>query len=146
MIYRFVRLMTTPFEQWDAYKSGVIDANGKVIVSKNDRTRTQKDSFKSFEVLVRNIKNMLAKIPGGRSTLGSFAAALYLLKEHNLFLDGKGVLNESEISQLDIDAMGKYVTEMVTSANTIDSTGFMSVSQQRKWTKKNAESISKEFL
>ena len=34
--YRFIKLLTTPFEKTEAYKLGIIDADGKII-SKNLR-------------------------------------------------------------------------------------------------------------
>lgn len=141
MIYKFVRLLTSPFNKWDAFKTGVIDDKGNIITHDKDRTNQQKQSLTKFEVLVLNLKKILSKLPGGTSRIGSFSAALYLLKEHDMFLEGKSYITESEISEIDFDSVGRYVTEMVTSAGTIDSEGFMSVENQKKWKRRNAESF-----
>lgn len=86
-ILRFVKLVSTPFEKWPAYKSGVIDENGNTIVHKGERTDEQKASFTMFHRLARNIKRLIAKIPFGGTILGSFAAAMFLIREsqHNPF-------------------------------------------------------------
>jgi len=81
LIYSFLKRLVTPFEKWDAYKLGMIDKDGKVIVDKQDRTQAQDKSWGYFDRLVANLKKLLGKIPGGRSRLASFAAALLLIRE-----------------------------------------------------------------
>lgn len=81
LVYTFVQRLTTPFDQWDAFRTGVIDADGNILVPKNKRTQEQTQSFSLFDVLVRNIKLMLAKLPGGTSRFMSYGAALYFLRE-----------------------------------------------------------------
>ena len=34
LVYQFLRRLATPFEKWDAYKTGVIDKEGKILVDK----------------------------------------------------------------------------------------------------------------
>ena len=85
LVYQFIRRLATPFNKWDAYKTGVIDDKGSVLVKKKDRTSEQKKSFKVFDVMVRNMKRLLAKLPGGSTRLASYAAALFLIKEHKAF-------------------------------------------------------------
>jgi len=84
MIYQFLRRLVKPFNKWEAYKLGVIDRNGKVLIDKKDRTKQQKDAWGYYDRLLANLKKLLAKVPGGRSRLASFAAALLLLREQNL--------------------------------------------------------------
>jgi hypothetical protein len=93
-IYMFLKRLVTPFDQWDAYKTGLIDKNGKVIVSKADRTPEQNKSFGYFDRLVANLKKLLGKIPGGKSRIASFAAALLLLREKNIDPDDIEYLEE----------------------------------------------------
>jgi len=93
-IYMFLKRLVTPFDQWDAYKTGLIDKNGKVIVDKADRTPEQNKSFGYFDRLVANLKKLLGKIPGGKSRIASFAAALLLLREKNLDPDDIDYLEE----------------------------------------------------
>lgn len=87
LVYQFVRRLATPFEKWDAFKLGVIDKNGNVLVKKKDRDAKQKKAFAVFDVMVRNMKRLLAKLPGGSSKLASYAAALFLIKEYKHFSD-----------------------------------------------------------
>ena len=93
-IYMFLKRLVTPFEKWDAYKTGLIDKDGKVIVDKADRTPEQNKSFGYFDRLVANLKKLLGKIPGGKTRIASFAAALLLLREKNLDPDDIEYLEE----------------------------------------------------
>lgn len=94
LIYQFLRRLVTPFEKWDAYKVGLIDAEGKVIVDKDDRTPEQEKSWGYYDRLIANLKKLLAKIPGGRTRIASFAAALLLLRESNIDPDNIELLEE----------------------------------------------------
>lgn len=73
---------------------GLIDDHGHFLVKPEDRTPEQKDSYSYFDLLVLNLKKMLAKLPGGSSRIATFAAALYLLRE------GKLVTSNSKVEQL----------------------------------------------
>ena len=95
LIYSFLKRLTTPFEKWDAYQSGLIDKDGKVIVKKQDRTIDQNKTWGYFDRLVANLKKLLGKIPGGKSRLASFAAALLLIKEENIDADDLDYLEET---------------------------------------------------
>ena len=85
LVYQFIRRLATPFNKWEAFETGVIDDKGNILVKKKDRTSAQKKSFKVFDVMVRNMKRLLAKLPGGSTRLASYAAALFLIKEHKAF-------------------------------------------------------------
>ena len=75
--YSFIRLMSTKFEKWDAFKEGIIDEKGNGIKKGSDSL-----SWTRFHILIRNIKQLLEKIPFiGKSSLTSFASSLWLLKE-----------------------------------------------------------------
>lgn len=94
LIYQFLRRLVTPFEKWDAYKKGVIDKDGKVIVKKNERSQQQREVWGYYDRLLANLKKLLGKIPGGKTRLASFAAALLLLKESNIDPDDVEYLEE----------------------------------------------------
>tara|TARA_Y100001938_G_C8085558_1_gene431724 strand:- start:352 stop:969 length:618 start_codon:yes stop_codon:yes gene_type:complete len=86
--YRFLRLLTTPFEDTDAYKLGIIDEKGNRIMQKKAKkpevelvTSEQKNSYTILHKLVFNIKKIFAKVPGLRTKVGTYAAALFLLKD-----------------------------------------------------------------
>ena len=86
--YRFLRLLTTPFEKTDAYKLGVIDDKGNRIRKPKSTqpavelaTSELKNSYTILHKLVFNIKKLFGKVPGLRTKTGTYAAALFLLKD-----------------------------------------------------------------
>ena len=79
--FRFIRMMVMDWKDWDAYKLGIIDENGKRIKKVRLDNEEKKSAYTPFIRLAANIKRLVAKIPGGGSKLGSFASALYLIKE-----------------------------------------------------------------
>lgn len=81
--YSFVKNMTVPFEDTEAFKFGIIDKNGNFLKKRNELVSyAEKRAYPNkMQVLAWNIKKILSKIQIGKSTLGSFASALYLLKE-----------------------------------------------------------------
>ena len=85
--FRFIRMMVMDWKNWDAYKEGLIDENGKRNKDVKIDTSDKRSAYTPFVRLVANIKRLVAKLPGGGSKLGSFASALYLVKEKNLFFD-----------------------------------------------------------
>jgi hypothetical protein len=76
---RFLRLLTTKFEDTTAFKLGLIDKDGKKL--KSPETSDERSAYNMFHRLVFNLKKLLAKVPGGSSKLASYAAALFLIKE-----------------------------------------------------------------
>jgi hypothetical protein len=80
--FRIVRMLVTPFAETDAFKYGIIDAEGNPIKKLKDlRTMAEKDSYTMLHRMVFRMKRMLAKLPGGESKLASFTAAYFLVKE-----------------------------------------------------------------
>ena len=78
--YRVIKLLVTPFEKQEAYKYGIIDKDGKVLrKAKTLQTAKEKDSYTLLHRFVFNLKRLINLIPGGKSKLGSYAAALGLL-------------------------------------------------------------------
>lgn len=91
--FRFLRLLTTNFEDTDAYKLGLIDEKGKKL--RSAETSDEKDVYTPFHKLVFNIKKL---IPGGK--IGSYASALYLLKDNYNIDDSK---IDHALKLLDVD-------------------------------------------
>ena len=79
--FRFIRMLVMDWKDWDAYKEGIIDGDGKRIKSVKLDTDEKKSAYTPFVRLAANTKRLLSNVPGGSSKLGSFAAALYLIKE-----------------------------------------------------------------
>ena len=91
--YRFIKLLVTPFEKTDAYKLGIIDENGNRIMPPPTasgvrqtkpaplNTSAERSAYTILHKLVFNIKKIFGKVPGLRTKLGTYAAALFLLKD-----------------------------------------------------------------
>ena len=92
--YRFIKLLVTPFEKQEAYKLGIIDKDGNRVMPPPDpktgirrkkaeplRTSEERNAYTILHKLVFNIKKIFGKVPGLRTKLGTYAAALFLLKD-----------------------------------------------------------------
>jgi len=86
--YRFLRLLTTPFEKTDAFKLGIIDEKGnRIKLPKSTKpavelsTSELQGAYTILHKLVFNIKKIFSKVPGLRTKVGTYAAALFLLKD-----------------------------------------------------------------
>jgi len=88
---RFLTLLTTPFDETNAFKEGLIDSDGERL--KKPKTSKEKEVYNYFHRLVFNIKKLLGKVPGGKKRIASYGAALYLIKE-------KGGLEDEHIEQI----------------------------------------------
>ena len=83
-VYQFLKKLVTPFEKTKAFELGIIDKKGKLLKRKRDlETQEEKDSYTLSDRLIWNLKRLLGKIPGGKSRIASYAAALWLIKESN---------------------------------------------------------------
>jgi len=75
-------MLVTSFDKTDAFKLGIIDADGTPLKKIKDlRKQEEKDAYDMLDRLVFSLKRLLAKIPGGSSKLASLAAAYWLVKE-----------------------------------------------------------------
>ena len=102
LVYQFLRRLTTPFEEWDAYKLGVIDKDGNILKKKDQRkTQEEKDSLRVFDLMILKLKKLLAKVPGGETKLASYAAALWLIREWNHFSDSSMLTEDISEEVLD---------------------------------------------
>ena len=91
---RLIKLLVTPFERTGAYKMGIIDKKGKVLIKSKDfnkafpNSSTRSMARKSYTLLIRfvfNLKRLLSKV-GVRGPLGSAAAAaIAFFREENQY-------------------------------------------------------------
>ena len=88
--YRFIKLLVTPFDKTPAFKLGIIDKDGNRLKEKTVargmqptqlNTIEEKGAYTILHKLVFNIKKIFGKVPGLRTKLGTYAAALFLLKD-----------------------------------------------------------------
>jgi len=82
--YRILKLLVTPFNKTKAFKLGIIDDKGKVLIK--SKQIVNQEQRKAYTLLIRfvfNLKKLLAKV-GIRGPLGtSAAAAIAFFKEEN---------------------------------------------------------------
>jgi len=96
VVYRFLKLLVTPWEKQEAFKLGIIDKNGKALKRARDLgLESERSAFTLLHRLVFNCKRIMNKIPGVRTQLGTYATALFLLKEkYNLDHIPEGEINK----------------------------------------------------
>ncbi len=109
--YRVIKMLVTPFEKQPAYALGIIDKNGKVLKkAKTLKTGKEREAYTLLYRFVFNLKRLINIIPGGKSKLGTYAAALGLLlkesKDINMVELEKDLykhLSENNLIKLDDD-------------------------------------------
>lgn len=74
---RIIYLLVLPFDKWDAFKEGIIDANGE----RTGKDASLSENWTMLHRLVARLKLMLGTIPMGKSMLASVAAAYLLVRE-----------------------------------------------------------------
>ena len=88
---RFLKLLVTPFDKTEAFKAGIIDADGNKNKEFNLNSMDDRDAYRShytpFHRLVFNLKRIMAKVPGGPSVVARYGAALALIREHGELSD-----------------------------------------------------------
>ena len=103
-VYQFLKKLVTPFEKTKAFELGIIDEKGKILKRRRDlKTDDEKDAYTLSDTLIWNLKKLLGKIPGGKSRIASYGAALFLIKEQQ---DGYK-LTEEELEMQFFDAFEK---------------------------------------
>lgn len=82
LAYKILSMLVTPFSETDAFKLGIIDAEGNNLIKTKDlKTSEQKDAYTYLHKLVFNLKKILNKIPGGETRTKNIVAAFFLVKE-----------------------------------------------------------------
>jgi len=105
MVYQFIKRLATPFSEWQAYKLGIIDERGNILKKKKDLTLIkEREAFGLFDTMILKLKRLIEKVPGGKSRLASYAAALYLIKE------GQNYTEETPDEVLEEQFMSHYMT------------------------------------
>ena len=89
--YRVVKLLVTPFNKTEAFKLGIIDDKGKVLIKSKDFLKTFSSqqlpkARKAYTMLIRfvfNLKRLLSKVGIRGPITTAAAAALAFFKEEN---------------------------------------------------------------
>ena len=113
LVFQFIKRLSTPFKEWDAYKLGIIDEKGTQLIKRKDfTTRDQKNAFGIFDIMIMKLKRLLEKIPGGKTRIGSYAAALYLIKEQQSIEKGGFELVESFTEETLEEKLKQYIEDV----------------------------------
>lgn len=110
LVFNFIKRLVTPFTKWPAYKEGIIDEQGNILISRKDFTKNkQKSAFGIFDQLILNLKKLLGKLPGGQTRIASYAAALWLIRESEKY--NENVLTESAYDDIMVSESLKLFEE-----------------------------------
>jgi len=111
LVFSFIRKLVSPFEKWEAYKLGIIDENGNILIKRKDFTlNAQKAAFGIFDQMILNLKKLLGKLPGGQTKLASYAAALWLIREQQRIEATNYLTEESVEEDLEV-ALERFLSE-----------------------------------
>lgn len=81
LVYSFIKRLVMPFDKWPAYQHGIIDEHGNVLKKRRSLNQAQLAVWGRYDIMIANLKKLIAKVPGGSSIIGSAAAAAFLFKE-----------------------------------------------------------------
>lgn len=133
---RFIRLMQKSFEEWEAYRVGVIDNKGTIL--KRPKTDEEKKAYTPFHASIRSLKRTMATIPGmtAWATIQSSLSAIgsrFSLTESDWVLISKELNNPLFESMIAGDAGdGTGSSESIASGSTTGSVVNATVISQRK--------------
>tara|TARA_Y200000002_G_scaffold118510_1_gene97015 strand:+ start:163 stop:636 length:474 start_codon:yes stop_codon:yes gene_type:complete len=98
--YKVIRTLVTPFDRMEAFKRGIIDKDGKVLIKMRDVKGGDRKHYTILHRFVFNLKKILKKVGLG-SRLGSFAVALALLiKEDKSYINHKDAIESAVVTYL----------------------------------------------
>jgi hypothetical protein len=80
--YRLIKIIAQKWEYTPAFKAGIVDENGNMIVS--NLTPDQKKYYGPFDRVAYNLKRVVSKVPGSLNPFIRMSSALALLKEEEM--------------------------------------------------------------
>lgn len=90
--FRFLKILSTKWENTKAYKLGIVDENGEPLKKSKDlMSNEEKDAYTPFIRLIFKLKRLMGKIPGGKSAVARYGAAIALIKEHEEEVTSMGI-------------------------------------------------------
>lgn len=151
LTYQFIKKLNTPFKNMPAYKDGLIDDKGNFLKSRRSMTSQETKTLGLFDVMVINLKKLLAKVPGGSTRIGTIAATMLLLKSKPINEDFTYEDVEYFVEQDFIEIFNQLVEDGAVAVNSAGSMPTMTpgngnpavpTDPMMKYKKKNAKSIS----
>ena len=164
--YRILRLLTTPFDQQDAFRLGLIDKHGNRLKRENElNTTEEQEAYSLLHRMVFRLKRIIEKVPLDNKNFLSFATAVALVREsveydddilEEVFYmtqerqDVKDLAEELEAGK--ISSFKQFMEEMGVAGGAVAGIGIpnptkanqaepgVTKSQQKKYKKKNVSS------
>lgn len=97
-VYKFIKLLSTPFNQMDAFKYGVIDKDGEYLKDVDDLKGHEKKSVDAFNRMIIGIKKIIDthQNPRIRAKMKRLPTALMILQDEaeKVGADGSMVISE----------------------------------------------------
>ena len=141
--YRVVKMLITPFEKFEAFKRGIIDADGKVLRKFKTIKGSERKHYTMLHRFVFNLKRILKKVGLG-SRLGGFAVALALLiKEDKTMAQHKDLLESAVITYLKEENLYNMLLNEVREMPEIDEDPYMTCFGMSVY-EKNGELVSED--
>ena len=111
LVFNFIKRLVTPFTKWEAYKEGIIDEKGNILIKRKDFVKnSQKAAFGIFDQMILNLKKLLGKLPGGQTKLASYASALWLIREQQR-IEATNYLTEESVEEDLGVALERFLSE-----------------------------------
>ena len=111
LVFNFIKRLVTPFTKWEAYKEGIIDEKGNILIKRKEFVKnSQKSAFGIFDQMILNLKKLLGKLPGGQTKLASYASALWLIREQQR-IEATNYLTEESVEEDLQVALERFLSE-----------------------------------
>lgn len=101
-VFKFIKLMATPFTKMDAYKYGIIDSKGDFLKKSEDLKKDkERKSVDVFNRLIINMKKIINRLPDPafQAQMKNVATAMVLIKEESEKVGADGDMVVEEISK-----------------------------------------------
>jgi hypothetical protein len=120
LVYSFMKRLVLPFNKWPAYKAGIIDAKGNVIKKRNTLNNTELAAWGRFDIMIANLKKLIARLPGGSTMIASTAAAAFLFREcRDIPEDNVALLEERFSNHFGVQLLSEDVAANVASSGAV---------------------------
>lgn len=80
LVYSFIKRLVTPFNKMPAYQLNLIDDKGNFLKARKDFNAQEKKALQLFDVMIINLKKLIAQVPFGKTRIATIAAAMLLLR------------------------------------------------------------------
>jgi hypothetical protein len=114
LAYKLVKRITTPFNEWEAYKLGIIDGKGNILKKKVSLSNPkQRSSWTNLDIVAANLKKVISKHPGVEAKIAARAAQGLMVKEdidsilHSIDEEIANVVGNGQVAGLGVGQQGE---------------------------------------